>query len=40
MLLSLSSSDWQVRVLNSIVLAKLAASMQMPQIELIQSRSV
>ena len=40
LLLSLSSSDRQVRVLCSIVLPKPAGSVQVAQIQLIQSRAV
>jgi len=40
LLLSLSSSDRQVRVLCSIVLPKPSGSMQVPQILLIQSRAI
>jgi hypothetical protein len=40
LLLPLSSSDRKVRGLCSIVLPKAAGSMQVPQIQLIQSRSV
>ena len=40
LLLPLSSSGWQVRVLDPIIFPKLAWSMQIPQIQLVQSRAV
>lgn len=40
MLLAFSSSDWQVRVLNSVVHSKPARPMQISQIQLIQSGSL